>query len=1199
MARDLESLLARRAVARGLLEGTEGERLERGETTLHALVTRACLSASSLEALLAEVGAEMRRLHSGSVAPGAGTVLPEASRARPSDAPTLEMSAGAGSAAAPPGRSPSPPTISVPPAGLPAEFSPAEWGRYQDAEFIAEGGMGRVYRVHDRVLQRTVALKFLTGESPEHARRFLKEAQIQARVESPNICRIYEAGEMGGRPFIAMQYVEGKTLDAAAAQMTPDQKLRLLLKVAEAVHAAHRLGLIHRDLKPSNIMVEPSEEGSWEPYVMDFGLARELSGPSLTQSGIIVGTPSYMAPEQTRGEASALDRRTDVYSLGATAYELLSGKPPFEGGSSLDILRKVAEENPVPLERLVPSLPTDVETIVMKCLEKEPQRRYDSAKALADDIRRYLDGEPIEARRASWSYRARVKARKHKALVGVSAAGTLAVLVLAGLWGHSRLESNRRTRLAQEFGQEVERTDAIMRVASLLPPHDTRPERESVRRAMGRIEEQMRSVGRAAAGPGAYALGRGRLALHDYDGALDKLQRAWDSGYTQPEVAYALGLALGGLYRRELDRVEAMRNKEAREAARARIESRYRNPAVDYLRRSRGAEQASPEYAEGLIALYERDYTTAVKKAREAFTGKPWLYEAELLEADALILQGRASRLTGDAGAAEALFLKGERVLERAALTGRSDPRVYLSLGELWLNRLQMRALGTGESAGRPAQSAEAAYRTCLVVDPGNAEAWYKLSVVHRTGAEYAIRQGQDPTALLDAMFEEASRARDLAPSRSVGWYQIGASHTLRAQYESQRGADPYADFQKAVEGYRKALDIEPGSSTTLNALGMTYWFMGVHEYEHGRDPSASLDAAIGYLTETRRLTPNNLGTLSTLLGALNDKAAWEASRGKDPGATLGAAQEVSEAGLSINPKSVEILNNAGMTCLYRAEYELSLGRDPTTPAETAIAFWRRGLEVNPGLPVLSLNLACAHSIVARWRAATNADPSEAARQAGLAMAPVLAARALELNARSVMAQVSLAEAEFALGRGASPERHLKDAESWAEKALATDPHYSAALSALGSAEILRARWLVLEGRSPRDLLDRTTTRLEEGTKSAPSVPQLWTTLAQAHLLSARAAGGQNARARSEVEAGLAASGEARKLNPVVPEATAVEAALMLERAKLAAPGAARKLALSQAESGLSRALEANPLLERDFGSCLRECREMASAADP
>jgi tetratricopeptide (TPR) repeat protein/predicted Ser/Thr protein kinase len=308
----------------------------------------------------------------------------------------------------------------------PAPTDTPQSERYELGPLLGSGGMGKVYKAFDRKLKRSVALKFLRAADAQLETRFLQEAQAQARVEHAFVCRVYEVGRIGELPYIAMQFIDGQTLREAAKTMTVAGKVAVLRDVAEAVHAAHGLGLIHRDIKPANILIGKAP-GS-PPFICDFGLARDLAQPGTTQQGALLGTPQYMAPEQARGEHDQIDARTDVYGLGATLYEALTGRPPFEGKSNLQTLYKMMHEEPAPPRQLAPSLPVDLESVVLKCLEKEPARRYPTARALAEDLQRTLDGEPVQARRVSPPARALRWVQRNKAL-----SAALLALLLVGL----------------------------------------------------------------------------------------------------------------------------------------------------------------------------------------------------------------------------------------------------------------------------------------------------------------------------------------------------------------------------------------------------------------------------------------------------------------------------------------------------------------------------------------------------------------------------------------------------------------------------------------------------------------------------------------------------------------------------------------------------------------------------------------------
>jgi serine/threonine-protein kinase len=307
------------------------------------------------------------------------------------------------------------------------------FGDYDLVEEIARGGMGVVYKARQRQLNRIVALKMIRdGEfaSPAEVRRFHTEAENAVQLDHPHIVPVYEVGEHDGRCYFSMKFQAGGSLAHRLSTAPPDarQAAALVAKVARAVHYAHERGILHRDLKPANILLDTHDE----PHVTDFGLARRLDGRSgLTQSGALVGTPSYMAPEQAAGQAKRLTTAADVYALGAILYELLTGRPPFQGATVLETLEQVRSAEPVPLHRWRPKLARDLETICLKCLEKEPGRRYPSAQALAEDLERFLAGVPIHARTASTWERAHKWARRRPAIAALS--GALLAVVILGL----------------------------------------------------------------------------------------------------------------------------------------------------------------------------------------------------------------------------------------------------------------------------------------------------------------------------------------------------------------------------------------------------------------------------------------------------------------------------------------------------------------------------------------------------------------------------------------------------------------------------------------------------------------------------------------------------------------------------------------------------------------------------------------------
>lgn len=309
---------------------------------------------------------------------------------------------------------------------------------YEVTEILGQGGMGIVYKARHLALNRPVALKMIrTGQNadPGELVRFKSEAQAAARLQHPSIVQVFEVGEHAGLPFFALELVDGGSLAARLAQRlpSPTEAAGLVETLAQAMHFAHCRNVVHRDLKPANVLL--TAEGL--PKVTDFGLARQLDADSSqTRTGVVMGTPSYMAPEQASGQTHAAGPAADVYALGAILYVMLTGQPPFKGATSLETLDQVRGKDPVPPSRLQPRLPRDLETICLKCLAKEPERRYASAQELAEDLRRFQNGEPIRARPVGNGERVWRWARRNPMIAALIAlAHVLALLGLAGvLW---------------------------------------------------------------------------------------------------------------------------------------------------------------------------------------------------------------------------------------------------------------------------------------------------------------------------------------------------------------------------------------------------------------------------------------------------------------------------------------------------------------------------------------------------------------------------------------------------------------------------------------------------------------------------------------------------------------------------------------------------------------------------------------------
>jgi hypothetical protein len=356
-------------------------------------------------------------------------------------------------------------------------FQVEKIGNYDILAELGRGGMGVVYKAQDRRLRRLVALKVIlagghAGAAEQH--RFQVEVEAAARLQHPNIVQVFEVGEEDGRPFMAMEYCPGGSLEDRIRDQPqpPREAAQLVATLANALHHAHGAGIVHRDIKPANVLL--AADGA--PKVADFGLAKRLNdADGLTQTGAIMGSLGYMAPEQAAGRTREAAPATDVYSLGAVLYKLLTGRPPFHGLNQLETINSIVARDPVSIRVLQPRASRDLVTICHKCLEKKPASRYATAAALAEDLRRYLADQPIQARSLGQVERAWRWARRNPGLSLVLLGGVTMLLLVAACLAWSSYRSyqliadvNQVQRPLQVLSGRIRYLDEVLTSSALL-----------------------------------------------------------------------------------------------------------------------------------------------------------------------------------------------------------------------------------------------------------------------------------------------------------------------------------------------------------------------------------------------------------------------------------------------------------------------------------------------------------------------------------------------------------------------------------------------------------------------------------------------------------------------------------------------------------------------------------------------------------
>jgi tetratricopeptide (TPR) repeat protein/tRNA A-37 threonylcarbamoyl transferase component Bud32 len=920
--------------------------------------------------------------------------------------------------------------------GSTPSFPAAGWERFECLEFLGRGGMGTVFKARDRRLDRVVALKFLRGDRPELVERFAREARAQAKVEHPNICNVYEVGEVGGSPYIAMQLVDGRTFKEIATEMPLEGRVKLMQDVSRAVHEAHRMGLIHRDLKPSNIMIENNGEGLPHAYVMDFGLARQLEERGQTITGDVLGSPAYMSPEQARGAAHSLDRRSDVYSLGATLYHLLVGRPPFQGTNPVDTLLKVQTEEPAPLRRHDPNIPADLEAIVLRCLQKAPQRRYESARALAEDLERFLDGRPPALGRHRLVHRILGFFRHHPRLAAAAVVLVLAGIVILGVALRTRSVAAQRRRMAQLCASEVERIDGMMRVTHLMPLHDIRPDRERVRRRMAWILEALLDVPASARSPGWYALGRAHLTLGEYPAAREQLQAAWDAGFREPEVAWAYGVAMGRLYEREVEELYWVAGQRTRTTRRLDLDRQLRDEAVSLLGLSEGTEGVPDAFAEALIAHYEDRAEDALALAQVSLEAAPWFYEARMLQGAVHSQLARTALSRGSSAAAADAFRHAGEIFRDVTGIAPSDPESYAATCRMWRDVVRSRRFGDTDDLRQTLDRAVSACDRALAVDSMRVAEVNVKAACYLTLGDRQLALGEDPGEAVDAALASAGRVLKIEPENSTGLRLLGRAHTLAAAWwnvgtpgEGREPVERVAEWTEiAVESLMKASALAPEDAAVHLDLGRALAIRARFLATQGEDARQVVDRAQDALGRAAELSPGapeiHLESARCWLLAAHQEDRYSS----DPITSYDEAVAAARRTIAIRPDHLEANYSLGRAHLGRAEHLIVKRRAAAADLASAIEAFQQSLSIDTGFARAEALLARAASLLAEQQATAGTDPTET-----LILGRAAAERSARLWPDDVMIQRALA-ALLLISAENSPHRNQR--LWWGERAV-------------------------------------------------------------------------------------------------------------------------------------------------------------------
>ncbi len=773
---------------------------------------------------------------------------------------------------------------------------------YELVEEIGRGGMGVVFKARHTGLNRFVALKMIRSgalASAAELRRLRAEAEAVAALDHPHIVPLYEVGEHDGQPFFTMKLVEGTSLTPRVPDFMRDPRSAagLLAALARAVHHAHERGILHRDLKPANVLLD----ADGRPHLTDFGLARrEGAGAGPTPSGVAVGTPAYMAPEQITGSAAAVTTAADVYSLGAVLYELLTGGPPFRGAGALEVLRQAVEEEPKRPRALNSAVPRDLETVCLKCLAKDPARRYPTAQALADDLEAYLRGEPVRARPVGglerlwrWCRRRPATAALAGALLAAVAAG---LVVAAVLWRQAEEHARRAEDSAATADRERAKARADLAVADEAvrqfclqysreeavsgETHGVSP--AVAREGIAYLERVVRQHGADAAPARRLAEIHGLLhALYRGLDRRDEALAACDRGlelYRQLLAARPGDVSLllaGGRLRRQRGMMQEELNRPA--AARADFDQ-----ALALYEAALRARPGDPEVLHGLaltlqrqgknahnrgeherdVALHRRSVRVLEDAARRQPAARP--YQQAL--AEAVINLGLTLEERKETRAeARACFERARQTLQALVRKYPKSEALRLELARVDGRLGRVLAGEQGRAADAEAallRAVAAAERAAAGSATGNAR--------HTLAACYAqlgnfYSQRREPAkalgsyALARAQWERLARARPGHPEVQVklahALYNLGVMHGLLGQRREARLA--YEQGRDCYAGVVRARPDDAGRraflARVLNNLGRELIKLGQPD-----EAARNLREGVGHMREALRLTPSS-----------------------------------------------------------------------------------------------------------------------------------------------------------------------------------------------------------------------------------------------------------------------------------------------------------------------------------------------------
>ncbi len=1044
------------------------------------------------------------------------------------------------------------------------------FGRYRLLSKLGSGGMGVVWKAYDPAFRRVVALKQIRhdADNSESADRFMREARLAGALRHPHIVTTYDVGSVGDRHFLTMEMVEGQTL-AAWLDETRDAKrdgtaegmrrlreeVAVLASVSEAVAYAHSQGIIHRDLKPGNVLLD--HQG--KPFVMDFGLAREVepegegseaerrARTQLTHTGQLLGTPSYMSPEQANGDLTAIGPASDVWSLGVMLYETLTGTLPLEGRSTLQLIAAVLQDEPRPRPRERNRLvPPELEAVCLKAIERDREIRYRSATEFAAELRRWLQGDPVLAKPPTRWHLARRWVRRHRARI-VPIAAVLLVLLIAASWvtvERTRRRARGREILAKVAGQVRDFVDTVMStemtpeaIAALtrqplivlddLVAED--PEYGPARSWRGLVYQYLDRREEAAAEFDAAWRLSPNYSVVCYLRALSRLDRylrerpfpspgflggAVRAVDAAPETPAQTALREGAL--RDLERVDSaeMRGDALDESERlhahalAALMRGGPEGAEKALRALDGAQGPLVEEARGR-ALHLLGRWQEAEEAYDRLLARWPRYAAGFrYRADSRLFRAMAERASGQDArpTLRAALADLDAALERAPgdLVAYGDRgHVYRTLGEALAS--------VAESPDESLAAAAADLTRVLANRPNDLRARVDRGGVHVVLAQFAIRRGREFEAHLHAADDDLDKAVEAAPGHAVARLYRASAAILHAERAAAFGGDPISSLERAFADLDTVLRDRPDESDALQVRAAAGVLLGLAQ--KGEESRRTLERVVTDAGEAAKLAPGNPEPLHPRAQALHALGCLDARAGRDPFAAFAQARKDADALAIVRPGDPSIRHLRAQIAQSTARAQADRGQDPRESLHHALADLDAVLAGNPHM-MASLEV----------RALVLLDLGEAERKLGSDPGPRIDAaiadldRVIAVDPRPASPYGARGWARFLRAReiaaaGRDPSEEESRAAADFEEALARDPGSAAHRGRRGMLHLERSQRTTAHGTDARPILLQALADLSAASELEPANVHRRSTLASARVLLAQlqAAAGEDA----------------------------------------------------------------------------------------